>query len=43
TQAALLAGFPSYESLRRVFARELSMSPTVYQRRFGTAHRADAG
>ncbi|PQP09149.1 GlxA family transcriptional regulator, partial [Rhodococcus opacus] len=40
TQAALLAGFPSYESLRRVFARELSMSPTVYQRRFGTAHRA---
>nr|WP_112302378.1 GlxA family transcriptional regulator [Rhodococcus wratislaviensis] len=43
TQAASLAGFPSYESLRRVFVRELSMSPTVYQRRFGTAHRADAG
>ncbi|KXF51011.1 AraC family transcriptional regulator [Rhodococcus sp. SC4] len=43
TQAASLAGFPSYESLRRVFARELSMSPTAYQHRFGTAHRADAG
>ncbi|MDI9951895.1 GlxA family transcriptional regulator [Rhodococcus sp. IEGM 1305] len=43
TQAASLAGFPSYESLRRVFVRELSMSPAAYQRRFGTAHRADAG
>ncbi|MFI6354492.1 GlxA family transcriptional regulator [Streptomyces sp. NPDC050743] len=43
TQAAALAGFPSYESLRRVFARELSMSPTAYQRRFGTARRAQAG
>ena len=43
TQAASLAGFPSYESLRRVFVREVSMSPTAYQRRFGTAHRADAG
>ena len=43
TQAASLAGFPSYESLRRVFVRELSMSPAAYQRRFRTAHRADAG
>ncbi|MCZ4588605.1 GlxA family transcriptional regulator [Rhodococcus opacus] len=43
TQAASLAGFPSYESLRRVFVRELSMSPAACQRRFGTAHRADAG
>ncbi|MFC9840265.1 GlxA family transcriptional regulator [Rhodococcus sp. NPDC127530] len=42
TQAASLAGFPSYESLRRVFARELAISPTVYQRRFSTTHRADA-
>jgi transcriptional regulator GlxA family with amidase domain len=40
TQAAALAGFPSYESLRRVFARELSMSPAAYQRRFSTARRA---
>ncbi|MCX4572532.1 GlxA family transcriptional regulator [Streptomyces sp. NBC_01571] len=40
TQAAALAGFPSYESLRRVFARELSISPAAYQRRFGTARRA---
>lgn len=39
TQAALLAGFPSYESLRRVFARELSISPAAYQRRFGSARR----
>ncbi|WP_065490747.1 GlxA family transcriptional regulator [Rhodococcus opacus] len=43
TQAASLAGFPGYESLRRVFVRELSMSPAACQRRFGTAHRADAG
>lgn len=43
TQAASLAGFPSYESLRRVFARELSISPAAYQRRFKTARRADAG
>jgi transcriptional regulator GlxA family with amidase domain len=43
TQAAALAGFPSYESLRRVFARELSMSPAAYQRRFSTARRAQAG
>ncbi|MGW9029039.1 GlxA family transcriptional regulator [Streptomyces sp. NPDC055722] len=39
TQAASLAGFPSYESLRRVFARELSISPAAYQRRFSTARR----
>ncbi|MEU6342888.1 GlxA family transcriptional regulator [Streptomyces sp. NPDC046977] len=39
TQAALLAGFPSYESLRRVFARELSISPAAYQRRFSSARR----
>ncbi|KUM84771.1 MULTISPECIES: GlxA family transcriptional regulator [Streptomyces] len=43
TQAASLAGFPSYESLRRVFARELSISPAAYQRRFATAHREEAG
>jgi transcriptional regulator GlxA family with amidase domain len=39
TRAASLAGFPSYESLRRVFARELSISPAAYQRRFSTARR----
>jgi transcriptional regulator GlxA family with amidase domain len=39
TQAASLAGFPSYESLRRVFVRELSLSPAAYQRRFSTARR----
>ena len=39
TQAAALAGLPSYESMRRVFARELSISPAAYQRRFSTAHR----
>jgi transcriptional regulator GlxA family with amidase domain len=43
TQAASLAGFPSYESLRRVFARELSISPAAYQRRFRTARRTHAG
>ncbi len=37
TQAAALAGFPSYESLRRIFVRELSVSPAAYQRRFATA------
>jgi transcriptional regulator GlxA family with amidase domain len=42
TQAASLAGFPSYESLRRVFARELSISPAAYQRRFKTARRTGA-
>jgi transcriptional regulator GlxA family with amidase domain len=40
TEAASLAGFPSYESLRRVFARELSISPAAYRRRFATARRA---
>ncbi|WP_433378499.1 GlxA family transcriptional regulator [Actinoplanes sp. CA-142083] len=39
TQAASLAGFPSYESMRRVFARKLSLSPAAYQRRFGTTRR----
>ncbi|MEU1600525.1 GlxA family transcriptional regulator [Streptomyces sp. NPDC005708] len=39
TQAAARAGFPSYESLRRVFARELDLSPVAYQRRFRTARR----
>jgi transcriptional regulator GlxA family with amidase domain len=43
TQAAAMAGFPSYESLRRVFARELSISPAAYQRRFATARREHAG
>lgn len=42
TQAAELAGFPSYESMRRVFARELSMSPAAYQRRFRTTRRTGA-
>ncbi|MCG8965644.1 GlxA family transcriptional regulator [Streptomyces sp. CL12-4] len=41
TQAASMAGFPSYESLRRVFARELSISPAAYQRRFTTARRPE--
>ncbi|WP_405550568.1 GlxA family transcriptional regulator [Streptomyces sp. NBC_01171] len=40
TEAASLAGFPSYESLRRVFARELSIPPAAYRRRFATARRA---
>jgi transcriptional regulator GlxA family with amidase domain len=43
TQVASLAGFPGYESLRRVFVRELSISPAAYQRRFSTARRAAAG
>lgn len=41
TQAASLAGFPGYESLRRVFARELSISPAAYQRRFATTRNAE--
>ncbi|MEU4098540.1 GlxA family transcriptional regulator [Streptomyces sp. NPDC026673] len=41
TQVASLAGFPSYESMRRVFARRMSISPAAYRRRFRTAHRAD--
>ncbi|MCE7010167.1 GlxA family transcriptional regulator [Kibdelosporangium philippinense] len=36
---AILAGFPGYESMRRVFARKLSISPAAYQRRFSTARR----
>jgi transcriptional regulator GlxA family with amidase domain len=43
TQAAALAGFPSYESMRRVFARKLSISPAAYQRRFSTTRRANSG
>ncbi|HEY0500360.1 MAG TPA: GlxA family transcriptional regulator [Kutzneria sp.] len=43
TEAASLAGFPSYESMRRVFGRKLSLSPTAYQRRFSTARRQDVG
>jgi transcriptional regulator GlxA family with amidase domain len=42
TQAATLAGFPSYESLRRAFAKRLSISPAAYQRRFSTARRTGA-
>jgi transcriptional regulator GlxA family with amidase domain len=42
TQAAARAGFPSYESMRRVFARELQLSPVAFQRRFRTSLR-DAG
>jgi transcriptional regulator GlxA family with amidase domain len=41
-EAAHLAGFPGYESMRRVFARQLSMSPAVYQRRFSTTRREPA-
>ncbi|GAB1510028.1 GlxA family transcriptional regulator [Actinophytocola sp. KF-1] len=43
THAATLAGFPSYESMRRVFAKKLSISPAAYQRRFRTAARDDTG
>ena len=39
TETAARAGFPSYESLRRVFVRELQISPAAYQRRFRTALR----
>jgi transcriptional regulator GlxA family with amidase domain len=42
TRAADLAGFPSYESMRRVFARKLSISPAAYQRRFSTARRKNS-
>ncbi|MFJ3657056.1 GlxA family transcriptional regulator [Streptomyces nigra] len=42
TQTASLAGFPNYESMRRVFVRKLSLSPAAYQRRFSTARRAGA-
>jgi transcriptional regulator GlxA family with amidase domain len=43
TRAASLAGFPSYESMRRVFSRKLSISPAAYQRRFSTTRRTSAG
>lgn len=43
TDAASAAGFPSYESMRRVFARELSITPTAYRHRFGTTRRAASG
>ncbi|CAL9277921.1 HTH-type transcriptional regulator CdhR [Streptomyces sp. SudanB5_2050] len=36
TEAAALSGFPSYESLRRAFARHLGLSPTRYRQRFAT-------
>ncbi|MDO0929362.1 GlxA family transcriptional regulator [Streptomyces sp. TG1A-8] len=36
TEAAALSGFPSYESLRRAFARHLGVSPTRYRSRFAT-------
>jgi transcriptional regulator GlxA family with amidase domain len=42
TRAADLAGFPSYESMRRVFAAKLSISPAAYQRRFSTARRKNS-
>ncbi|MEU1616529.1 DJ-1/PfpI family protein [Streptomyces sp. NPDC005722] len=41
TQVASLAGFPSYESMRRVFAKRMSISPAAFQRRFRTAQRAE--
>jgi transcriptional regulator GlxA family with amidase domain len=37
TEAAETAGFPSYEALRRAFARHLGISPTRYQQRFRTS------
>jgi transcriptional regulator GlxA family with amidase domain len=40
TEAAALAGFPSYESLRRVFATKLSISPAAYQRQFSSARNS---
>jgi transcriptional regulator GlxA family with amidase domain len=42
TQAAELAGFSSYESMRRVFVRELDLAPAAYQRRFATARAGAA-
>ncbi|MDX6556406.1 MAG: hypothetical protein QOD86_2601 [Miltoncostaeaceae bacterium] len=42
TEAAALAGFPGYESMRRAFAKRLSISPAAYGRRFGTARRDEA-
>jgi transcriptional regulator GlxA family with amidase domain len=43
TQSAERAGFPSYESLRRVFTRELGISPAAYQHRFRTGEPDAAG
>ncbi|MCF3961462.1 GlxA family transcriptional regulator [Streptomyces fuscigenes] len=42
TEAAALSGFPSYEALRRAFARHLGVSPTHYRRRFTTTARGAA-
>ncbi|MEU1538844.1 GlxA family transcriptional regulator [Actinacidiphila glaucinigra] len=42
TQVASLAGFPSYESMRRVFVKNMAISPAAYQRRFRTAQRTDS-
>ncbi|MFD5653163.1 GlxA family transcriptional regulator [Streptomyces sp. NPDC127039] len=39
TEAATRSGFPSYESLRRAFARHLGLSPIRYQQRFATTSR----
>ncbi|MDA5140174.1 DJ-1/PfpI family protein [Streptomyces sp. AD681] len=39
TEAATRSGFPSYESLRRAFARHLGLSPIRYQQRFATTAR----
>ncbi|MFI8491120.1 GlxA family transcriptional regulator [Streptomyces rubrogriseus] len=39
TEAATRSGFPSYESLRRAFARHLGLSPIGYQQRFATTSR----
>ncbi|WCN04918.1 GlxA family transcriptional regulator [Streptomyces sp. M92] len=39
TEAAALSGFPSYESLRRAFARHLGLSPARYRHRFATTGR----
>lgn len=43
TEAASLSGFPSYESLRRAFARHLGMSPSRYRGRFTTTQLTPAG
>ncbi|GHH75832.1 AraC family transcriptional regulator [Streptomyces sulfonofaciens] len=42
TEAAAGSGFPSYESLRRAFARHLGLSPTQYRHRFTTTTRTGA-
>lgn len=41
TDTATRSGFPSYESMRRVFVRELGIAPGAYQRRFRTARDRD--